>query len=155
MYDIWGKNVLGKLMFFLSGEIGKRFGLLVVSLFDVDDMYLLLKKFLMMIKYMYDFYIDDYEWFMWVDDDVYVWNDRMVCFLCLLNSFDDVYFGYVGVGVKEEFGMFSLNFGDNYCIGGLGVILSWSVLKKVVFYLEYCLKIVLIIYEDVEVGWCI
>ena len=75
MYDNWGKNVPGKLTFFSSGETSKRLGLPVVSLPGVDDTYTPLKKSLMMIKYMYDFHIDDYEWFMQVFDDLYVRND--------------------------------------------------------------------------------
>ena len=82
VYDTWGKNVPGKLTFFSSGETSKRLGLPVVSVPGVDDTYPpLRKKCLMMIKYMYDFHIDDYEWFMRADDDLYVRNDRLVHFL--------------------------------------------------------------------------
>ncbi|XP_068721554.1 chondroitin sulfate synthase 3-like [Montipora capricornis] len=155
VYATWGKNVPGKITFFSSGETGKRLGLPVVSLPDVDDTYPPLKKSLMMIKYMHDFHIDDYEWFMRADDDVYVRNDRLVRFLRSLNSSDDVHLGHAGVGAKEELGMLSLNPGDNYCIGGPGVILSRSVLKKVAPHLEHCLKTAPTTHEDVEVGRCI
>lgn len=56
------------------------------------------------------------------------------------------------MGVKDEKGLLGLGWGDNFCMGGFGVIMSWSVLKKVVFYIEYCLKNLLMFYEDVEVG---
>ena len=40
-------------------------------------------------------------------------------------------------------------------MGGPGVIMSRSVLKKVVPHIEYCLKHLLTSHEDVEVGRCI
>ena len=80
VYDTWGKNVPGTLTFFSSGETGKTLGLPVVTLPSVDDTYPPLKKSLMMIKYMHDFHIDEYEWFMRADDDVYIRNDRLVEF---------------------------------------------------------------------------
>lgn len=155
VYDTWGKNVPGKLTFFSSGETGKTLGLPVVSLPGVDDTYPPLKKSLMMIKYMHDFHIDNYEWFMRADDDVYVRNDRLVRFLNSLNSSDDVHLGHAGTGAKSEIGMLSLNPGDNYCIGGPGVILSRSVLKKVAPHLEHCLQTAPTLHEDIEVGRCI
>ena len=155
VYDTWGKNVPGTLTFFSSGETGKTLGLPVVALPGVDDTYPPLKKSLMMIKYMHDFHIDEYEWFMRADDDVYVRNDRLAEFLHSLNSSDDIHLGHAGIGAKEELGMLSMNPGDNYCIGGPGVILSRSVLKKVAPHLEHCLKTVPTTHEDIEVGRCI
>lgn len=155
VYDTWGKNVPGTLTFFSSGETGKTLGLPVVTLPSVDDTYPPLKKSLMMIKYMHDFHIDEYEWFMRADDDVYVRNDRLVEFLHSLNSSDDIHLGHAGIGAKEELGMLSMNLGDNYCIGGPGVILSRSVLKKVAPHLEHCLETAPTTHEDIEVGRCI
>ena len=155
VYDTWGKNIPGTLTFFSSGETGKTLGLPVVTLPSVDDTYPPLKKSLMMIKYMHDFHIDEYEWFMRADDDVYVRNDRLVEFLHSLNSSDDIHLGHAGIGAKEELGMLSMNPGDNYCIGGPGVILSRSVLKKVAPHLEHCLETAPTTHEDIEVGRCI
>ena len=120
VYDTWGKNVPGKLTFFSSSETGKKLGLPMVRLPGVDDTYPPLKKSLMMIKYMYDFHIDDYEWFMQADDDLYVRNDWLVHFLNSLNSSDDIHLGHAGTGAKEEMGMLRLNPRDNYCMGGPG-----------------------------------
>ena len=155
VYDTWGKNVPGKLTFFSSGEAGKTLGLPVVNLPGVDDTYPPLKKSLMMIKYMHDFHIDDYEWFMRADDDVYVRNDKLVGFLHSLNSSDDLHLGHAGTGAKEEIGLLSLYPGDNYCIGGPGVILSRSVLRKVAPHIEHCLQTAPTLHEDIEVGRCI
>ena len=123
VYDTWGKNVPDTLTFFSSGETGITLGLPVITLPSVDDTYPPLKKSLMMIKYMHDFHIDEYEWFMRADDDVYIRNDRLVEFLHSLNSSDDIHLGHAGIAAKEELGMLNMNPGDNYCIGGPGVIL--------------------------------
>ena len=155
VYDTWGKKVLGKLMFFSSGDFGKRLGLPVVNLPGVDDTYPPLKKSLLMMKYMHDFHVDDYEWFMRADDDVYVRNDKLVYFLESLNSSDDIHLGHAGTGAREEMGMLSLYPGDNYCLGGPGVILSRSVLKKVAPHLEHCLETAPTSHEDIELGRCI
>lgn len=155
VYDTWGKHIPGKLTIFSSGDAGKEIGLPIVSLPGVDDTYPPLKKSLMMIKYMHDFHVDDYEWFMRADDDVYVRNDKLIRFLQSLNSSDDIHLGHAGTGAKEEMGMLSMEPGDNYCIGGPGVILSRSVLKKVAPHLEYCLETAPTSHEDIEVGRCI
>lgn len=155
VYDTWGKNVPGKLTFFSSGEAGRRLGLRVVSLPDVDDTYPPLKKSLMMIKYMHDVHLDEYQWFMRADDDVYVRTDKLVAFLQSLNSSDDIHLGHAGTGAKDEIGMLSLNPGDNYCMGGPGVIMSRSVIKKVAPHLEHCLQTAPTLHEDIELGRCI
>lgn len=67
--------------------------LFVVSLFGVDDLYFFQRKFMMMLKYMYDNYIDQFEWFMCLDDDVYIRIEKFVSFFQFLNSFQDIYFG--------------------------------------------------------------
>ena len=51
--------------------------------------------------------------------------------------------------------MLSVNPGYNYCIGGPGVILSRSVLKKVAPHLEHCLETAPTTHQDIKVGRCI
>ncbi len=157
VFDTWGRNVSGKLMFFSSsGETTLEAP--VVSLPGVNDsQYPPLKKSLMMVKYMYDHHIDGYEWFMRADDDVYVRNDKLVRFLRSLNSSDDIHLGHAGIGKKEEREMLNLSPGENYCMGGPGVILSQSVLRKVGPHLEHCLQTApkLHMHEDIELGKCI
>ena len=158
VFDTWGKNVAGKLMFFSSPrETPKMLKAPVVSLPGVDDSYPPLKKSLMMVKYMYDNHIDGYEWFMRADDDVYVRNDKLVRFLHSLNSSDDIYLGQAGIGAKEEREMLNLSPEENYCIGGPGMILSRSVLRKVGPHLEHCLQTApkSHMHEDIALGLCI
>ncbi|KAJ7379558.1 Chondroitin sulfate synthase 1 [Desmophyllum pertusum] len=127
-------------MFFTSDTTQRKFDLPVVSLPGVDDSYPPLKKSFMMLKYMHDHHIDEYEWFMRADDDVYVRNDKLVGLLRSLNSSDDIHLGQAGTGSVEERGKLHLLPGDNYCMGGPGVILSRSVLKKLLHILNIVSK---------------
>ena len=155
VFDTWGRNVSGNLFF--SSQTHQKSKLPVIRLPDVDDSYPPLKKSLMMVKYMHDHHIDDYEWFMRVDDDVYIRNDKLVRLLRSLNSFDDMYRGQGGAGVKKERGMLNLLPGDNYCFGGAGVVFSRSTLKKVAPHIKHCLLKApkSHMHEDTELGRCI
>lgn len=108
-----------------------------------------------MIKYMYDKYINNFEWFMRVDDDVFIKGDRFEKLLRFINSFVFQYIGQVGIGKMEEFGKLYLNKNENFCMGGLGVVFSYMILRMMVLYVGECLQNLLIIYEDVEVGRCV
>ena len=156
VFDTWGRNVAGRLTFF-SSHTDQKSSLPVISLPDVDDSYPPLKKSLMMIKYMHENHIDDYEWFMRADDDVYIRNDKLVHLLRSLNSSDDIYLGQAGTGAKKERGMLNLLPGDNYCMGGPGVVFSRSVLKKVAPHIKHCLLKApkSHMHEDTELGRCI
>ncbi|KAL9954154.1 hypothetical protein ACROYT_G041655 [Oculina patagonica] len=159
VFDTWGRNVAGTLTFFSSlRETPKTLKAPVISLPGVDDsQYPPLKKSLMMVKYMFDHHIDEYEWFMRADDDAYVRNDKLERFLRSLNSSDDIYLGHAGIGKKEEREMLNLSPGENYCIGGPGMILSRSVLRKVGPHLEHCFQRApkAHMHEDLALGQCI
>ncbi|KAL9954162.1 hypothetical protein ACROYT_G041663 [Oculina patagonica] len=158
VFDTWGRNVSGKLTFFSSSRETSLKAAPVISLPGVDDsQYPPLKKSLMMVKYMFDHHIDGYEWFMRADDDVYVRNDKLLRFLRSLNSSDDIYLGHAGFGKKEEREMLNLSPGENYCMGGPGMILSQSVLRKVGPHLEHCLQTApkAHMHEDIELAKCI
>ena len=74
----------------------------------MNDAYPPQKKSFMMLKYMYDNLLDDFEWFMRADDDVYVRGDKMEDFLRSLNSSRAHFIGQAGMGNKDEVGMLSL-----------------------------------------------
>lgn len=62
---------------FFSSEYSYSEHVPLVALPGVDDSYPPQKKSFRMLKYMYDHFIDQYEWFVRADDDVYIRTDRL------------------------------------------------------------------------------
>lgn len=85
VYDTWGKTVPGRIAFF-SSEGSPAEGMPVIGLPGVDDRYPPQKKSFMMLHYMYEHYIDKFEWFIRADDDVYVRTDKLELFLRSIDS---------------------------------------------------------------------
>ncbi|CAB4062351.1 CHSY [Lepeophtheirus salmonis] len=102
-------------------------------------------------------HVEDYEWFMRVDDDVYVNGDKLQSLLRQLDSNLPLYLGQAGLGNQEEKGHIHLDNDENYCMGGPGVILSHVTLRKLNGHkvIETCLSNLLTSHEDIEVGRCI
>jgi chondroitin sulfate synthase len=156
VYNTWGQNLPGKLAFFAGNKSGKdSHSLPVVTLNGVDDSYPPQRKSLMMLKYMHDHFIDDYEWFMRCDDDVYVRTDKLEELLRGFDSTEELLIGQAGQGLVNERGQLGLGPNDNFCMGGPGVIMSRSVLKKLAPHLEHCLNNMVSTHEDVELGRCV
>lgn len=109
----------------------------------------------MMLKYMHDHYLDKYEWFMRADDDVYIKGDKLESFLRSLNSSEPLFLGQTGLGTTEEMGKLALEPGENFCMGGPGVIMSREVLRRMVPHIGECLREMYTTHEDVEVGRCV
>jgi len=126
-----------------------------VPLPGVDDSYPPQKKSFMMLKYMHDHYLDKYEWFMRADDDVYIKGDKLENFLRSLNSSEPLFLGQTGLGTTEEMGKLALEPGENFCMGGPGVIMSREVLRRMVPHIGECLREMYTTHEDVEVGRCV
>lgn len=61
-------------------------GLPVVGLTGVDDRYPPQKKSFMMLHYMYEHFIDKFEWFLRADDDVFIKPDKLEKFLRRIDS---------------------------------------------------------------------
>lgn len=98
-----------------------------------------------MLKYIYEYYINNFEWFMRVEDVIYLKLDKLLEFLNSVNSLKDMYVG--------RFGFFEVNgvqFGEDlyiyerYCQGGMGLVLFRSVFVKFVFYFDNCFEDVVI-----------
>ena len=154
VYETWGGSLPGSLAFF-SSDNSRSSSLPVVSLKGVDDSYPPQRKSMMMLKYMHDNYINDYEWFMRCDDDVYVRTDKLELLLRTLNSTEDLYIGQAGTGKKPWKKYLQLKPEKNYCLGGPGVIFSASVLRKFVQNMGRCLQHLITRHEDVEIGRCV
>ncbi|XP_073829400.1 chondroitin sulfate synthase [Musca autumnalis] len=154
VYDTWGKEVPGRIAFFSSeGSFSEE--LPVVGLKNVDDRYPPQKKSFMMLYYMYENFIDKFEWFIRADDDVYIEPQKLEKFLRSIDSSKPQFIGQAGKGNSEEFGLLSLEFDENFCMGGPGVILSSETLRRVAPHIPTCLKNLYSTHEDVEVGRCV
>lgn len=157
----WARFIPGRVEFFSSQQppsaaLGQPPPPLpVIALPGVDDSYPPQKKSFMMIKYMHDHYLDKYEWFMRADDDVYIKGDKLEEFLRSLNSSKPLYLGQTGLGNTEELGKLGLEPGENFCMGGPGMIFSREVLRRMVPHIGECLREMYTTHEDVEVGRCV
>lgn len=154
VYETWGRTVPGKIIFYSSQESVSE-DLPLVALPDVDDSYPPQKKSFMMLKHMYDHYLDSFEWFLRADDDVYVRTDRLEELLRSVDSKKAWFIGQTGRGNNEEFGMLSLENDENFCMGGPGVIFSRETLRRMAPFVEDCLQTLYTTHEDVELGRCV
>ncbi|XP_051541173.1 chondroitin sulfate synthase 3-like [Myxocyprinus asiaticus] len=154
----WTSSIPGRVEFF-SSEGSEKVPLPtlvpVISLAGVDDSYPPQKKSFMMLKYMHDHYLDKYEWFMRADDDVYIRGEKLELFLRSLNSSKPLYLGQTGLGTTEELGKLALEPGENFCMGGPGMIFSREVLRRMVPHIGECLGEMYTTHEDVEIGRCV
>lgn len=152
----WAKSLPGKINFFSRSNSFSDIQLPLVSLPGVDDAYPPQKKSFRMLKYMYENYLDKYEWFMRADDDVYIKVDELEKMLRSLNSSKALYIGQPGFGTKKEFGKLRLQQKESFCMGGPGLIMSKETLRRIGPHLDFCYQnLVYSYHEDVEIGRCI
>lgn len=153
VYETWGRELPGKIAFFSSetSELPKNGkDLPLVKLAKVDDSYPPQKKSFMMLQYMWENYGgclggpssalpdltdriltgDRFEWFIRADDDVYIRPDKLEDFLRSVDSRKPLFIGQAGRGNQEEFGLLSLEFDENFCMGGPGIIMSRETLNR-------------------------
>lgn len=154
VYRTWGKELPGRMAFFSSGY-SKSSYLPLVPLQGVDDSYPPQKKSFMMLLYMHDNFVDRFEWFLRADDDVYLKADKLENLLRSVDSRKPQFIGQAGRGNNEEFGSLSLEYDENFCMGGPGVILSRETLKRIAPHIKECLKSLYTTHEDVELGRCV
>lgn len=158
VYETWGKELPGKIAFFSSesSTIPENCpDLPLVPLPRVDDTYPPQKKSFMMLEYIWSNFGDRFEWFLRADDDVYVRTDRLEKLLRSVDSRRAMYIGQAGRGNSEEFGLLSLEYDENFCMGGPGVVLSRETLGRIVPHIKYCLRHLYTNHEDVELGRCV
>ncbi|KAJ0057600.1 hypothetical protein NL108_009381, partial [Boleophthalmus pectinirostris] len=81
--------------------------------------------------------------------------EKLESFLRSLNSSKPLYLGQTGLGMAEELGRLALEPGENFCMGGPGMIFSREVLRRMVPHIGTCLREMYTTHEDVEVGRCV
>uniref|UniRef100_H2ZJ81 Fringe-like glycosyltransferase domain-containing protein n=1 Tax=Ciona savignyi TaxID=51511 RepID=H2ZJ81_CIOSA len=125
----------------------------IVTLRSVDDSaYPPQKKCFMMIRHMYDHHIYNYDWFMRLDDDVYVDFPRMEQLLNTINSSMPIFFGTPGFGMDPDDG---IEDGMYYLMGGPGMIFSRGLLLQLRAHMSHCIQHMFSPHEDVEIGRCV
>ena len=169
----WAEKVPGQVIFFSSeGSTTNDSRINLVSLPAVTDTYPPQKKSFLMMKYIHDHYLNKFEWFMRVDDDVYIRTDNLERLLRsidnrkflfrfpekykrLFSSGKPQYIGQPGMGTKEEYGKLALGENENFCMGGPGIIFSRETLARFTPHIKKCLKNFYTYHEDVELGRCV
>ncbi|KAI6182876.1 Hexosyltransferase [Aphelenchoides bicaudatus] len=156
VWRTWAQKIPGKVLFFVAEDtVSAHPELPIIRLKGVDDTYPPQKKSFAMMRWMYDNHLNDFEWFMRADDDLYVRGDRLEEFLRSLDSGKAHLLGQAGLGNSAEYGQLALGPQENYCMGGPGVIVSRETLNLVAPHLQSCLLSLLTTHEDVELGRCI
>ena len=157
VWDSWGRDVPGRLAFF-TGQINRTDDikdLPIIELDVPDDIYPPQTKAFKMLEYVYQNFVDNYEWFIRADDDVYLRTNKLRSYLLRLDSSDDLVIGQPGTGKKEEIGKLGLGKEDNFCLGGPGIMMTSSVLRNVGPNIVVCLNTTASYHEDVEIGRCL
>jgi len=161
----WGREVVeqgGEIRFFVGeGEIGEAApgdwcGVPLVVLKGVEDgAYPPQEKSFMMLAWMWDNFGSRAKWFLRADDDVFVKVEQLVEFLRPINDSEPQYIGQAGRGRGLEEGRLDLDWNQNFCMGGPGVVLSWTTLSLMREKIPSCLANLVTSHEDVEVGRCV
>lgn len=118
VYDTWGKEVPGRLAFF-SSEGSYAENMPVIALKGVDDRYPPQKKSFRMLYFMYEHYIDRFEWFARADDDVYINTHKLEEFLRSIDSTKPQFIGMYSISMKYVRFILYLNM-ISFCAGQAG-----------------------------------
>ncbi|TKS67437.1 Chondroitin sulfate synthase 2 [Collichthys lucidus] len=100
------------------------------------------------IKYILDHYINEYDWFYFVQDDTYTEADRIKALVDHLSMDRELY-----MGSPEEF--IGGEMQGKYCYGGFGYLLSRTLLLRLQPFLENCRNDILSARPDEWLGRCI
>jgi chondroitin sulfate synthase len=96
------------------------------------------------------------KWVPVCDTPRYVWLcGRLERLLRSVDSRKPQFIGQAGRGNQEEFGLLSLEYDENFCMGGPGVLLSRETLARVAPHVKTCLRNLYTAHEDVELGRCV
>ena len=158
-------SFLPKILFFtpvsrdveFHDKYNKILGLPIVQLSDVsEEGFSKTKMSFKMLRYMHDHYINNFEWFMRVEDSLYMKPEKLIEFLNTVNSSDYLYMGRpAAFKAGELLKNVDLYRHERYCEGGPGVVLSRSTLLKLAPNLDACFEDSLSELEDMELGRCL
>ncbi|XP_078603702.1 chondroitin sulfate synthase 1-like [Branchiostoma floridae x Branchiostoma japonicum] len=154
--ETWVRDLPGKVEFFSSADSADAApeGVSVVALKGVTDAYPPMKKSFLMLKYMYDHYVDRFDWFIRADDDVYIKGGRLGRFLRSVDASRPLAIGQPGFGRPEDREAMRFEARQNYCMGGTGVVISRETLRQVGPHIRWCLNNLYSVHDDVEFGRC-
>ncbi|ESO90645.1 hypothetical protein LOTGIDRAFT_163867 [Lottia gigantea] len=156
LHRVLTPDLYSDVIFFIGGEEPYNGELPVVILKGIpDDEYPPRRKSFAMLRYVNQFYGNHFNWFMRVDDDIYINLKKLESLLFRMNAEDKVYLGHPGLGTQKEFGHIGLEGDTPYCMGGPGVLLSRKLLNGITGQLATCLNSTASVHEDSELGRCI
>ena len=156
VYNTWAQSIPGKVLFFVGNDrVVEKVSVPIVVLPVEDGVYPPQKKAMFMLKYVWQNYGNQFQWFIRADDDVYINGENLGVLLRSVASSDDVLLGHPGTGLDDEEGKLGLALDSNFCIGGTGIIMSRSVLEKVHSHLDVCINNTVTAHEDSEIGRCL
>ena len=139
----WARDVIksddGDITFFAQNKQNISFeNIEIVTLAGVNDnMYPPQRKSFSLIRHFHDTAIEKYDWFMRLDDDVYLNFAHLKQWLNRLDPNKLLMMGNAGLGRdKDDYVPPSMT----YCMGGTGVIFSREAIRQIRPYLQECLK---------------
>ena len=143
VYETWGREV-DELMFFVGEDcvVPPDLDYLpIVKLEGIpDNVYPPLRKTFAVMQYMHDHYLNQFNWFIRADDDMYVRTKHLKQLLSKMLPYEKVYLGRAGTGRKDDLDRLYLLSHERYCMGGPGIMLSMSALRELGPHLADCLK---------------
>ena len=173
IHKTWGQDLgLSSQLFFFVGEDCNTDhhslrDLPIIKLRGVkDDVYPPQEKAFALWHYLNQHHVNQFKWFLRADDDLYVRVSKLEAALQRLDWREQLEIGHPGYGLEEDRKRLKLLPGENYCMGGPGVILSAPALGAVSKFLGWCQEAVREYNkdkdrergwynEDVELGRCI
>ena len=143
MFETWGQDV-SMLAFFVGEDCiipAELSHLPIIKLHGVPDaVYPPLKKAFAVMQYMYDHFVDDYEWFIRADDDIYLRGKKLTELLNTMDAGELISLGRAGEGRENDMDRLKLLKHEKYCMGGPGMIFSRGLMLALGPYLDLCLK---------------
>ena len=143
VYETWAQDI-GEVVFFVGEDCkisANLSHLPIIKLKGIPDhVYPPLKKAFAVMQYMYDHFIDQYNWFIRADDDMYVRGELLMDLLKKMSPYDRVYLGRAGIGKEDDLDRLHLLPHERYCMGGPGVVFSNAAMRAVGPHLSQCLN---------------